>query len=260
MSAITETITCECGAAFEWENSETDQFSADWLRPGRCPACQTAFDQEQEERQQREQEERIFRELGNLRQTILSATPQRPRETCTDHPAFNSKAWARLRQWTPTTEKPWLGLVGATGACKSRIAYLVAGLVLERMLAARIGHITTRECPRHPSFVFSKSYEITEKTMEQFGGTDEAKRKARAWLDRLRKADLALVDDLGKGKLSPAVAAEMFALVDHRHDHQLTTIWTSNSPPEIIAANLSDDMAGPFAGRLNESSKIFKFT
>jgi DNA replication protein DnaC len=106
--------------------------------------------------------------------------------------------------------------------------------------------------------------------MAQFGGKFEGGSRsihddrspaqhARAWLDKLRDVDVLLIDDLGKGKLSPAVASEMFALVDHRHVNQLVTIWTSNSAPETIAECMTPDMAAPFAGRINESSQIFHF-
>jgi len=50
----------------------------------------------------------------------------------------------------------------------------------------------------------------------------------------------------------------MFALINHRHCHALQTIWTANSTPEQIASNLAEDMAGPFAGRLNDSSRILR--
>lgn len=72
-----------------------------------------------------------------------------------------------------------------------------------------------------------------------------------------------MIDDIGKGKLTPAVASELHALLSHRHDHLMHTVWTSNSPPEVIAARfpieLVEDMAGAFAGRLIEMSTIFTF-
>ena len=36
-------------------------------------------------------------------------------------------------------------------------------------------------------------------------------------------------------------------------------IWTANSTPEEIASCMSEDMAAPFAGRLNDSSRIVRF-
>ena len=135
-----------------------------------------------------------------------------------------------------------------TGRCKSRLAYLYAAMVLERMTDATL-----------PSFAFVASYEISDAVMRQYGNGYQEKDKARNYLERLREVDLLLIDDLGKGRLTPTVAAELFALIDHRHKDMGCTIWTSNSSPETIAAGLPEDMAGPFAGRIIESSKIFNF-
>ena len=67
------------------------------------------------------------------------------------------------------------------------------------------------------------------------------------------------VDDLGKGRMTPAVASEFFDVIDHRHKENMPVIWTANSTPEVIAANMTLDMAAPFAGRLNDCSRIIRF-
>ena len=135
-----------------------------------------------------------------------------------------------------------------TGRCKTRLAYRYAADELKRLTAERI-----------PTFEFVASYEIDNAVNHQYGSDFQEKAKARYFLDRLREVDVLLIDDLGKGRLTPAVASELFALIDHRHSHLARTIWTSNSSPESIAAGLPEDMSGPFAGRIIESSKIFTF-
>ena len=79
---------------------------------------------------------------------------------------------------------------------------------------------------------------------------------ARQKLDSIRRCDVLLLDDLGKAKNTPAVAAELFAIIDHRHAQNLPTLWTANSPPVSIVTGMSEDVAGPLAGRLIECSKI----
>lgn len=213
-----------------------------------CDPCAEKLDEERAERQRLEIERKIAENLAIIRQRVANATPALFRATDTKHPKFNGTAWAKIKEHRFTANQPWLGLVGTTGRCKSRLAYLFAAQELERLTDTTL-----------PSFELIASYEIGELVQRLHGDDWSDKAKARAYLDKLRRVDLILIDDLGKGRATPAVAAELFALIDFRHSHQLRTIWTSNSSPEAIAAGMPEDMAGPFAGRINESSKIFNF-
>jgi len=179
----------------------------------------------------------------------LDAIPRLFQLTDPSHAGFNKSAWDAVSAWRPAAEKPWLGLIGPTGKSKSRIAYLYAAEEL-----ARITDVRSRYSIR-----FTTSYDIAETVMRLHSSCFEEKREARKALDRLRGADILLIDDLGKGRPTPAVAAELFALIDHRYSNVCRTIWTANGKPEELAAGMPDDMAGPFAGRLNECSKIFAF-
>jgi hypothetical protein len=260
----TETITCPCGASFEWDREQRDEFGFPPWVPSLCPECTTASNRAREESDRLERQARIDGEVSRLRAAVQHATPPLFLTTDINHPEFNARAWDRLKGWAPTAVKPFLGFVGPTGGCKSRIAYLLAGAELERVLLARMAWEPSSQTTSHPTFVFAPSYQIGEQVMRQFAGDDTVKRQARAWLDKLRRADLVWIDDLGKGRQSPAVASELFAIVDHRHTHQASMIWTSNSTAEEIASRfdreVAADMAAPFAGRLNESSRICKFS
>lgn len=246
----TETITCECGAIFEWEPSAfTDFISLDpyFFRPDHCSRCSERIEAE---RQASERLQRIAKISRNARESAHHATPAIFRTTVTSHPKFNDRGWHKARDWRPSAEKPWLGLIGETGTCKSRIAYMLAAGEIELMATAM---------EREPSFQFVAAYEISDMVGRLVAQSFETKDEARSDLARLRNARLLLIDDLGKGRMTPAVSAELFALIDHRYCHALPTIWTANSTPEQIAANLSEDIAGPFAGRLNDSSRILRF-
>jgi hypothetical protein len=141
-----------------------------------------------------------------------------------------------------------------TGRCKTRIAYLFA---VEEIV--RLAIVREDEYEALPSYEFVASYQIGDAVIAQYSNDFEIKNPAKDLLRRIRQCDVLLVDDIGKGRLSPAIASELFALIDHRHAHLMRTIWTSNSAPEEIAAGLTEDMAGPFAGRLIEMSKTFTF-
>jgi endogenous inhibitor of DNA gyrase (YacG/DUF329 family) len=258
--------TCEiCGKPFE--NNEPFQWRI---------VCGKECEAIQEEREAAERElerDRIATEwLASFRLKVIDSMPPLFQATNIDHQKFNRAAWDKIKLWEPMEEKPWAGFTGDTGKCKSRIAHLLALADLERLAKQRAPRAQSdRFQPGFaPDYVFTPSYRISETVMAQFGGKFEGGSRsihddrspaqhARAWLDKLRDVDVLLIDDLGKGKLSPAVASEMLALVDHRHVNQLVTIWTSNSAPETIAECMTPDMAAPFAGRINESSQIFHF-
>jgi DNA replication protein DnaC len=84
----------------------------------------------------------------------------------------------------------------------------------------------------------------------------DSKDTARREIDFMRTCSILFLDDLGKAKNTPTVAAALFAIIDHRHAENLCTIWTANSKPEDIVVGMSEDMAGPLAGRLIECSNI----
>lgn len=253
--STTETIKCDCGSVFQWSPGPYEDDFIDIYRPKRCQSCDDKLRAEREAKeaeraaeQELRRQEWIARNKVEIVERIETATPQLFRRTDTSHPKFNHAAWAILENYRFTGEVPWLGLVGMTGRCKSRMAYLIAAQELERMTDVIL-----------PSFRFVPSYEIGDAVNRQHGSDWDEKAKARDFLDRIREVDVLLIDDLGKGRLTPAVASELFALIDHRYSSLSRTIWTSNSSPEVIAAGLPEDMAGPFVGRINESSKIFTF-
>lgn len=273
--SIIETITCPCGSTFQWENehaADPDQFWANLGRPKDCPACAAEQEAREDAARQLAGDAIAAEWIESFRLKVIASLPPLFQATDPSHSKFNVRAWEKIRLWEPTEEKPWAGFTGSTGGCKSRIAYMLAQVQLERLAKPRAprGRSEIYGPGRAPSYVFTPSYRITETVMAQFGGKLESgnrglrddrspAQQARAWLDKLRDVDVLLIDDLGKGKLSAAVASEMFALVDHRHINRLVTIWTANSSPEVIAECMTDDMGAPFAGRINESSTIFKF-
>ena len=256
MNAI-EIAICQCGTPFERE-IEPDRIDGvlTLIMPQtHCPNCQASLRVEYERREAARRELLAQQKADELQQAqrrtldaVTKATPPRFQTTDVSHPKFNARAWQRLKGWSPTNEHPWLGLGGETGTCKTRVSYLLASDYLQS--------ITTSD--RRPTFAFMAAYDLGPAVMRLFSNDYSDKARARAVLDLLRTADFLLLDDLGKLRLTPAIAEEVFSLLNHRHEYLLTTIWTANSQPEEIAAGLPPDMAAPFAGRLLECSKIVR--
>jgi DNA replication protein DnaC len=82
------------------------------------------------------------------------------------------------------------------------------------------------------------------------------KKRAKIFLKRIRESSLLLLDDFGKAKNTPAFSAFLFEVIDHRHAHNLPTIWTANSRPDELVSGMTPDMGPPLSGRLTECSRI----
>lgn len=237
-----ETAECwQCQMTFEW--THTDRFTP---TPRLCAPC-TA--------------DAIEANVSKARQAttdeVRRQTPPRYQATDTKHQDFNLRLWEKIQSWSPTTDdsRPWLGLTGSTGKSKTRCAFLL----LPEIALAMVRPLTTPDhIPPIPSIAVVTGYEFAELVHDQFA--DDSKAAAKKQLSRLRKADVLLIDDLGKQRNTPAVAKELFALLDHRHAANLATLWTANATPESIVAGMDADLAAPLAGRIRECSHIINIS
>lgn len=200
--------------------------------------------------------EEIRAKIEKARENALDELPTLFHSTDIAHPRFNAQAWNKVKDHALTAEKPWLGLLGETGLSKTRIASLIfieeAGRIAEKW--------EVNDWRRQkPTLVFVTGYRICELAGIVSTGSFDQKEEARKELEQITTCDLLLIDDLGKGNVKDAAAASLFALINERYANVLRTIWTANSTPEQIAATMNSDMAAPFAGRLNDHSKIFTF-
>lgn len=264
-----ENITCECGTIFPWTNDlGNDQRFASLLRPSHCPECTARIGTDEE---QRNEERRRFKAEGELKQAredaernVMHITPIRYRQTDSHHQAFNRDLWKKANTWRPSDETPFLGITGESGACKTRVSYmLLRDIVVERARREGGRRWHRQQQPRFAaltspdfSLLVGRQF-LVHSGFGQLSGEDP-KAAARHELDRIRRCDFLFLDDLGKAKNTPSVSAELFAIIDHRHAENLATIWTANSTPEQIVEGMSEDMAGPLAGRLIECSTIIR--
>ena len=253
-----ETITCKCGSVFEWENPL--DYSSDFLRPSLCESCAEKEEIEREtQRKVKAEEEERQRVIDLTASTIArlrDKTPARFQATDITHAAFNRELWRKVKPWFPTDDMPFLGLVGESGASKTRIGFLL----LRELLLASIG-----DNSKAATFDIVSGYEFADLARNQY-----SKQMPDSWtannitvgelyrrrLDRMAKVGILLFDDMGKARNTPAASAELFTIIDMRHKENLATIWTANSPPEVIVQGMSEDLAGPLAGRLIECSTI----
>ncbi|QJE97999.1 hypothetical protein [Luteolibacter luteus] len=250
----TKEDTCDCGATFTWEEPEKQDSWNPVDRPWHCPACIEADRIERERKARADHKEHAERFLSGF-------LPSRMAQTDRQDPRFNAKLWGNVEKWNPTDEKPWLGLIGPTGKCKTRVAYeriVDAILTFDQSGAYRIW-MDRKGYDRGREWLVSavSAVDYADAVRNQFGKGDEAK-EAKDLLRLARRTGWLLLDDLGKCTHTPAVAAALFGLLDHRHAENLVTIWTANSRPDQFLANMPADVGAPLRGRLLECSTIFE--
>lgn len=254
------TKPCErCGQNFTqqiqdgWEMLEVDQ----------CLSCAKITEEENAQEAARKQE--LARAEVRL-QAWRDIVPPRYQQTDLEHPDFHLGLWDKVRQWKPTDDKPWLGIVGSFGACKTRIAALrlkqameneemIFKGVYERLPFERItstGGLMRRS--QHPLFV--TSYEFSEAFVGQYSNDQSVERESKHLLNSCREAQWLVIDDLDKSVRTEKAADALFALIDHRHKFSMITIWTANTQPEQFCKG-AVDVAGALVRRLKELSTLF---
>jgi DNA replication protein DnaC len=69
---------------------------------------------------------------------------------------------------------------------------------------------------------------------------------SRALLRRLKRAEILIFDDLGKGRLTDTVEAALFDLLETRSANNLVTHWSANPRPEeeLSTLNITRDAGG----------------
>lgn len=268
-TTITETLTCECGTIYQWENEEPrNEFWTNFLRPKHCEECSERIAAEEQKRIKEENRQKAEKELAQAQETADSQAwnqiPLRYQQTDTKHPTFNGDLWKKVKAWRPSEEVPFLGLIGESGACKTRIGFLLWREIIGELVKPygepdrRRIYVPTFDALTSPEFALlvGRQFQSTPTKRNPWDEDSDPRHEARIDLDYLRKCKVLFLDDLGKAKNTTSVSAELFAIIDHRHAHNLTTIWTANSTPEKIVTGMNEDMAGPLAGRLIECSTI----
>jgi DNA replication protein DnaC len=229
----------QCGEPFE----PADRYAYE------CPSCLIAEDQ-------RRFEERREENRKTAREKLAEILPPRMLQTDRNDPRFNAKLWAAVKDWKPTVDRPWLGLIGPTGKCKSRIAHeILADAVLgaaevknpRRLTPAVVANFGHKITWSFASIAATKYADMVRRPIDDDALAVKDNAEASRWL---------VMDDMGKSTHTKAVSSALFGLFDHRGAYILPTIWTANSRPESFLADMDKDIADPLRGRLLEFSTL----
>lgn len=153
-------------------------------------------------------------------------------ERVVNHSASRSERGPRPEGSQPTLRlhggNRWLLITGGTGSGKTWQAWgALRAFALSGMLH-RFEHIG--------------EVDLLAKLRPRHGVDSEAE------FARYANAKLLVLDDYGTAKPSEWVTEVMYRLFDHRHDHELATIITTNLSPKLAAERLDSRIGSRMAG------------
>jgi DNA replication protein DnaC len=95
--------------------------------------------------------------------------------------------------------------------------------------------------------------------LEYAGKFSTSTSEAEKWVKRMISPHLLLMDDIFKNKLTDSFEGIVFAIIDHRIQHQRPTIITSNDTGATLAGRMTQDRANPLLRRLREHCQAIWF-
>lgn len=201
-----------------------------------CDGCNAAQEKAEAQRITAERSARIEAE-------ILAAVPPDLYATDIRHPKFNGELWTAVSRWRPnTTGNFWLGIVGLAGQSKTRC------LTLLYMRAMRAGIRCT----------WTTANRLQDAAKDRHSRDNQVATLAREHIQSCLRSPWLFLDDLGKNDWNREFETVFFQLLDHRKNHRLPLLYSSNSHPEQLSLLLSDANRDPIIGRLLDRTSILK--
>jgi hypothetical protein len=171
-----------------------------------------------------------------LERDFWSSVPPLYRET--DISRLNPILARQVLTWEYSSQG--IGIRGVSGSQKTRTA--VALLHKMKMIGK--------------SVYFLKATDISRFATQQFSNDKEVQNDALRGIRSAHTAQVLLIDDIGKGRLSPTAEEMLYDILDKRSERQLPVIWTANATAEQLHDMMSPDRGDAIMRRLGEFSKI----
>ena len=228
-TTISVEMPCKnCGETFTTERLEI--FGHKFHYRHMCPPCNTVKTAYQEQKEASKKED-------ELRAAWEKICPPIYRDT--DLSRIDPRCARIALEWD-ASGSVGVGLLGSTGAGKTRALYH----------AMQRAHRLGRSCAAISHNAFSRAVGIA------FSGDGADRAEARHRLEQLRRAQVVLIDDLGKAPSTERTDAELEDLVEERTANRRPILWTSNGSAGWLAKRLGNDRGEPFVRRLSEFSTI----
>jgi hypothetical protein len=149
----------------------------------------------------------------------------------------NQTAFQSVMQWQFGPKG--LLMHGRTGRGKSRVAWLVAQ---REWLARRSLAVLNSASGIRYASLYSESPAQLER-----------------WINRLAEADMLLIDDTFKVRLTDSFEQMIFLVVTRRTECELPCLVTTNDTIESLTSRMSADRGEPFVRRLREHCRAIQF-
>lgn len=157
------------------------------------------------------------------------------RDTNLSDDRLSRKAVEAVEKWDAKSRRG-LGIIGTTGQGKTRCLYVA----LRKAFDANRTVISVS----HAKF--------TRLAIDSFSGDSEDKGNARAFIRKLRKWDVVLIDDIGKPPSTERADSELEELIEERTSEGRAILWTANGSGEWLIKRFGIDRGEPTVRRLAE--------
>lgn len=227
------TATCrDCGQVFRYEPIYVGLLDLARNLHARCEQCADVLEREAQRRYNDDRQ-------AAIEESIRAQIPPDLLATDVRHPDFNAELWSAVSRWRPGAEF-WLGIVGASGACKTRCMSLLAAKALR-------GGVRV---------LWTTANRLKDASADRGHRERAVSLLAREHLADCLHASWLFLDDLGKNEWSPAFESQLFQILDHRKNHRLPLVFSSNAHPEEFSHVISALNAAPIIGRLLDRTTL----
>jgi len=219
-----------------------------------CQSCKTNFEAEEidfngkkicfgtlcdqcvEKRIAESEQEAEYRRKDALERDFWSSVPPLYRDT--DIQRLNPILAREVMTWE--YDSKGLGIRGISGSQKTRAAVAL----LHKMKI------------QGKSVFFIKATDIARFAANQFSNDQDQKNEAYRSIRSTHTCQVLLIDDIGKGRMSPASEELLYDILDKRSERKLPVIWTANSTAEQLHDMMSPDRGDAIMRRLGEFTKV----
>lgn len=207
-----------------------------------CPECSERANEEYDKKERERKALEVWREC----------VPETYRNTDIAHPDYIAQtttvriaqSWLRGEVINGQEKMLFLGLVGKSGYCKSRIiAQLCKRLIWQG---------------KHITWMNSARFQWC--AQNQF--SDESSKEAKKWLKRCITTANLVFDDIGSLKATEAVSDSLYAILEHRTANGLPVMWTSNESESemLVGGKISEKARERSISRLVGFSNIINLS
>lgn len=229
---LAETICQECQQAFFYEPILVMGRDFGKALNTHCEGCNAKAERETKERESAAEKAE--------REARVQALPIDLLETDVEFPSFNRELWEVVSQWKPSLKSLGLAIIGPGDRSKTRCMTLAAIASIRR--GCDVKWTTANR-------LFDAAQEIRHSTRS-------IATAAREHLQECRTARVLFLDDLGKNQWSADFEKQLFYILDHRKNHRLPLVYSSNCHPHAFSQVLSEFNRDPIIGRLLDRMTI----